>query len=196
MFDLYDSACDDRWRYVLGRSGTRPLFVIGLNPSTATREKADTTVAKVERVAYRHGYDGFLMLNLYPVRATDCRTLSGDPHPQAFQENLDWIEHLLAPARTPAVWAAWGSGILVHDYFRRAAHELDRRLARCTVTWLHFGPLTKAGHPRHPSRLSYAWRFAAFDYGGYLCGLDHEKGSGGQSAKPRSGLQSRRRGSQ
>lgn len=29
------------------------------------------------------------------------------------------------------------------------------------------GPLTKAGHPRHPSRLTYSWQLAQFDIAHY-----------------------------
>ena len=51
MYDIYNSDQNDQWRYTLGRSGARPLLVIGLNPSTATQEKLDPTVTRVEKVA-------------------------------------------------------------------------------------------------------------------------------------------------
>lgn len=73
MYDIYSNAHDDQWRYTLGQSGKRPLLTIGLNPSTATQEKADPTVARVERIAKDKGFNGFVMLNLYPVRKTDFR---------------------------------------------------------------------------------------------------------------------------
>jgi hypothetical protein len=167
LFDLYASDCDGRWRFVLGQSGACPLYVIGLNPSTATQERADTTIAKVVRVARQHGYEGFVMLNLYPVRATDCRTLPVKPDPQAYCENLDQIERIIGAAKAPVIWAAWGSGIRIHDYFLSAVHTLAVRLQPFAPTWIHFGSLTKAGHPRHPSRLAYAWRFASFDCASY-----------------------------
>jgi hypothetical protein len=50
VYDLYANSSDDRYRFVLGCNGERKLVVIGLNPST-TRDKSDTTVAKVETVA-------------------------------------------------------------------------------------------------------------------------------------------------
>ena len=79
MYDIYSNANDDQWRFTLGRCGSRPLLTIGLNPSTATQERADPTVARVERIAEEKGFggrfDGFVMLNLYPVRATDFREL-------------------------------------------------------------------------------------------------------------------------
>ncbi len=63
MYDIYSRSNDDRLRFTLGRHGSKMLYVVGLNPSTATQEKSDTTVAKVEEVARRTGYAGFVMLN-------------------------------------------------------------------------------------------------------------------------------------
>jgi hypothetical protein len=120
------------------------------------------------RVVRQHGYAGFVMLNLYPVRSTDCRTLPAKPDPQAYDANLDLIERIIGASAEPLIWAAWGNGVLVHDYFASAVHALTKCLQHSGPTWLHFGPLTKAGHPRHPSRLAYAWRFASFDCVDYL----------------------------
>ena len=87
MYDIYQNDCQDKWRYTLGKAGANPLVVIGLNPSTATQEKADTTVAKAEKVALQQGYDGFIMLNLYPIRATDYRKLPVKVNATAFANN-------------------------------------------------------------------------------------------------------------
>ncbi|WP_162455136.1 DUF1643 domain-containing protein [Pseudoxanthomonas kalamensis] len=167
-YDLY--ACDraDRCRYLLGRGGDRLLFTIGLNPSTATREKSDTTVAKVEQVALRHGFDGFAMLNLYPVRATDCSTLPDAVERKVWAENLRRIVEIVSSTEMPVLWAAWGSGIRTRGYFLQAAHELSQRLDGSGARWQHFGPLTAEGHPRHPSRLRYAWNFGDFAIDRYL----------------------------
>jgi hypothetical protein len=165
MYDnsLYSSDKDDTWRYTLGKPGKSLLLTIGLNPSTATREKADTTVAKVEQVALRHGFDGFAMLNLYPVRATDYRSLSSTVDRDAFHRNLDKIEEIVASQSKPVIWAAWGASIEHHPYFLQARNELFSRLARYGVKWVRFGALTAQGHPRHPSRLQYAWEFAPYE---------------------------------
>ncbi len=94
---------DDLWRYTLGCSGSRPLLAIGLNPSTATQERADPTVARVQRVAELHGFDGFVMLNLYPVRATNYRTLPAKVNAVAFQRNLQLIEEVVSQRERPTV---------------------------------------------------------------------------------------------
>lgn len=162
MYDVYDSDNGDRWRYTLGRWGSRPLFTVGLNPSTATREKADTTVAKVGKVAEREGFDGFVMLNLYPVRATDYRELPRTPDKVAFETNLQKIEALVGATEEPTIWAAWGGCVSYHSYFEAARDELWRRLARLRPSWVCYGAPTAGGHPRHPSRLQYSWKFEPY----------------------------------
>ena len=172
MYDIYSCSGDDRLRFLLGRHGRRMLFVVGLNPSTATQEKSDTTVAKVEAVAHQHGYSGFAMLNLYPARATNFNTLPLLPDPTAVEKNLAAIAGLLANSRKPTVWAAWGQSVLARPFFANSARLLEARLKPLQPNWLHFGALTARGHPRHPSRLSYAWSFAAFNLQAYVASLD------------------------
>lgn len=162
MYDIYRSDQGDAWRYTLGKAGKNPLLAIGLNPSTATQEKADTTVAKVEQVAINNGYDGFIMLNLYPVRATDYRDLPAAVDPKAYAKNLDAIEEVVRAQASPVIWAAWGTSVEYHTYFMEARDQLFARLHKYKAKWLHFGDLTADGHPRHPSRLSYDWKFAPY----------------------------------
>jgi len=168
MYDIYSNAQNNLCRFTLGKSGSRKLLTVGLNPSTATKEKSDTTVAKVDGVAQRNGFDGFIMLNLYPVRSTDCKALPLDVDAEAFSENLNRIEALVADDPTSVLWAAWGENIHARDYFVAAARELFARLQDYGTTWQHFGTLTKSGHPRHPSRLNYAWSFSKLDTPRYV----------------------------
>lgn len=168
MYDIYSNARNDNWRFTLGKNGSRKLLTIGLNPSTATKEKSDTTVAKVEGVANRNGFDGFVMLNLYPVRSTDFNALPFDVDAEAFSENLNCIEALVAAEQTSVIWAAWGENIHAKIYFVAAARELFARLEKYGTAWQHFGTLTSSGHPRHPSRLNYAWEFSNFETRRYV----------------------------
>ncbi len=167
MYDIYTNSADDRWRFTLGKSGQRKLLTIGLNPSTATQEKSDTTVSKVEQVARQNGFNGFVMLNLYPVRSTDFNALPVNASERATAENLKIIEAIVAAETNPTVWAAWGKGIMARAFFVSSALALIERLQKYRANWQHFGPLTVAGHPRHPSRLNRAWKLTRFDAGGY-----------------------------
>ncbi len=163
MYDIYSNAQDDLWRFTLGKSASGKLLTIGLNPSTATQEKADVTVAKVEKAAELNGFDGFVMLNLYPVRATNYKALPRKPDRHAFESNLNRIEEIVASEKKPVIWAAWGSSIEYHSYFLEARNQLFTRLYKYKAEWLRFGDLTAGGHPRHPSRLNYAWKFAPYN---------------------------------
>lgn len=163
MYDIYSNDRNDGWRYTLGRSGKNPLLTIGLNPSTATVEKSDPTVARVDRVASMNGYDGFIMLNLYPVRATNYRDLPSTVNAEAFAKNLDAIEDVVKAQSKPVIWAAWGTSVKHHPFFEEARDQLYSRLSKYKAKWLHFGDLTADGHPRHPSRLNYAWKFAPYN---------------------------------
>jgi hypothetical protein len=168
MYDIYSNDHEDSWRFTLGRSGSRKVIVIGLNPSTATQERSDTTVAKVDGVASRNNFDGFVMTNLYPVRSTDYNNLPHDVNDTAYLENLNHIEAVVSAEPNPVIWAAWGESVSARSYFVVAIAELHTRLQRHAPSWQNFGPLTNSGHPRHPSRLRYAWSFSQFDMKQYV----------------------------
>lgn len=167
MYDIYSNTQNDLWRFMLGKSGSRKLITIGLNPSTATKEKSDTTIAKVEKVARQAGFDGFIMLNLYPVRSTDFNALPEEVNAEAFTDNLAKIEAVVAAEFRPVVWAAWGENIVARKFLLAAGKELFGRLEKYDTSWQQFGSVTQSGHPRHPSRLHYAWQFSPFDTKNY-----------------------------
>lgn len=162
MYEIYHSAHNDQWRYTLGTIGKRPLITIGLNPSTATQEKLDPTVTRVQKVALQCGFDSFIMLNLYPVRATNPQDLPAKASPAAYRHNLDAIEETIARHKTPTIWAAWGESVVKRPYLLRARDELFERLGPYRPRWRRFGELTANGHPRHPLYLSYSWTLAPY----------------------------------
>jgi hypothetical protein len=145
--------------------------VVGVNPSTATREKSGPTAANVERVVRAHGYDGFVLVNLCPVRATDCRALPGMVEPGLLKANLEAIGNVAASVHNHILWVAWGAPILTRPFLVSAAIAITACVEQFRPAWRRFGPLTVGGHPRHPSRLNYAWTFAPFDLVGNLIRL-------------------------
>ncbi|WP_334078837.1 DUF1643 domain-containing protein [Microbulbifer sp. M83] len=167
MYDLYTSNDDDTARYILGKSGAKKLFVIGLNPSTANKEKSDTTVAKVENVAKSNSFDGFIMANLYPLRSTDPNGLPCEADQGYFRDNIDYISKLASLEENPVFWAAWGGDIDLRSYLSDSFKALNAVVKRVNGKWVNYGDLRKDGHPRHPSRLSYAWQFFEFDSDSY-----------------------------
>jgi len=167
VYDLYHCNNDDTSRFILGKGGSKKLFVIGLNPSTANKEKSDTTVAKVEKVATNNGFDGFVMANLYPHRSTDPNGLPVAKNEDQFRRNLEHILVLAQSELNPTFWAAWGGDIDLRSYLAESFRELDSIVKDLSGSWVNYGELRKDGHPRHPSRLSYSWKFSQFDAASY-----------------------------
>lgn len=168
MFDIYINKQANKQRIALGKSGEKMLNIIGLNPSIATADRADATITRVEKVAKNNGYDGFVMLNLCSLRCTHINLLPLNINAQIYSDNqMQIIDFILASSK-PAVWLAWGEGITLRKYFLRSLVNIYETIKSEKVNWLHFGPLTKAGHPRHPSRLNYQWGFNFFDLNSYI----------------------------
>jgi hypothetical protein len=168
MYDLYQCNEDDTARFILGKNGNKKLFVIGLNPSTANKEKSDTTVAKVEAVASKNGFEGFVMANLYPLRSTDPNGLPEIASEDLIIKNMKAIQELAHTEKAPVFWAAWGGDITIRPYLGIALRRMVEAVKKMNGTWVHYGELTKYGHPRHPSRLSYSWVFSEFDVSNYV----------------------------
>lgn len=63
---IYENDGSDECRFVLGKFGERNLICVGLNPSRAEPGNYDPTMKRVENWASMHGYDGHIMVNLYP----------------------------------------------------------------------------------------------------------------------------------
>lgn len=143
---------DPRHRFALGRiggvsGGSSPLVAIGMNPSHARESESDRTVNRLIEAAERHGYSGWLVLNLYPERS---------PKPSALSEydaalsaaNCDAIEQVLLRCGTTEVLGAWGN--MPHRTLTRAQTDVRALLDRLGVRIFTFDPLTVRRNPRHP----------------------------------------------
>lgn len=72
---------ETRYRYVLGAFKEFPprgkvLICFGLNPSTGVPADLESTVKNLKDIAFSKGYDGWVMLNLFPLRDPDSEHLS------------------------------------------------------------------------------------------------------------------------
>lgn len=140
-------------RFALGRalnsrSSAPPLIAIGMNPSHAADTQADKTVNRLIDASARHGYSGWVMLNLYPERSPKPSKLSTyDPTLSA--RNCTAIESVLGQFHATEVLGAWGN--MPHPTLRRAKLDVQALLARLNVRVFTWDPLTTSGNPRHPS---------------------------------------------
>lgn len=164
-----ESACPDKMsmvgdeknvRFFLGNLGKRPLIVFGVNPSTASEEEDDPTIRKVKRLAKLkrlEGYDGWIMLNLYPQRTPDPEFLDTDPdkpkkgldtYNPAYQEtNEAVVEEVLRRFPDGLLIAAWGNNVDKRHYLKACCQHI----LSCTKRqWYIIDTPTKPRNPRHP----------------------------------------------
>lgn len=136
-------------RYSLGQKGKNPLICFGVNPSTAKPHDLDPTVASVARFARDHGYDGWLMFNLYPQRATNPDKMHKHFQLQIHKENVEVIAEL-TNGMSADVWCAWGTLIEKRPYLSRCLSDIYEAISDNNCTYFKRGRISKAGHPHHP----------------------------------------------
>jgi hypothetical protein len=162
---------------VLGKYNREPLIVFGINPSTASAEKNDTTISIVEHIAQMRGKDGYIMLNIYPMRATELDSKYPKEADEALlEQNLRYISERIKQG--DEVIAAWGTHICDHDYFLKTLIHINEVIKAKSAKWICLKK-TKDGHPHHPTRLAYdEMEFALFDMDKYI-----EGGANGSNKK-------------
>lgn len=158
---------NDKARYVLRKDGEKPLIVVGLNPSTANEDKPDATMRRVMGLAERNGFDGFIMLNLYPQRTTRPEGLDHEMNDCLHQENLRQIKEALKDVSEPTVLLAFGNNIGLRPYLRTCLRDIVAAMADKQPRYVQIGEPTKCGNPLHPSRAKYC-KFTDFDINSYL----------------------------
>jgi hypothetical protein len=166
---LYKNSLDDSARFVLGTVGTNPLVCVGVNPSTATPEKLDRTVARVARYAELNGHDSWVMLNLYPQRSTDPRGMHVIHRAELKAANEQFIVDFIS-GRKLTLLAAWGELITSRPYLRGMLEGIVEITDASACDWHSIGALLKSEHPRHPSRGAYL-HLQPFDIAAYLRNL-------------------------
>lgn len=167
---LYERTPDNSARFVLGPVGQNPLVCFGVNPSTATPEKLDPTVTRVKGFADRNGHDSWIMLNLYPQRATDPDDMDRVPSAALKAENERQIAQLLAD-RQLTLLATWGGLITSRTYLPALLRDIVKLTDAAGCDWVSLGDPIGGGHPRHPSRAPGAMVLQRFDMARYLSRL-------------------------
>ena len=143
---------DTNHRYVLSSEGRKPLVVIGVNPSTANESKLDATKRRVFGFAEHNGYDGFVMINLYPQRTTDFGAVHQQRNEELHQKNLEAIRAFFKDSEDLDILAVWGNHggerTYLKDCFRDIVSVLQEGGRR--VAWKQIGALAQKKQPRHP----------------------------------------------
>jgi hypothetical protein len=165
---IYETNLDNSVRYVLGINSNNPLICIGVNPSTASPEKLDNTLKSVNRFALSNGFDGWIMLNLYPQRAT----LPDDIHLEMdllmHQKNMEAIENILSNYKNASIWVAWGTLIEKREFLKNCLLDLYKISQKYSCNWISIGNISKNGHPHHPLYLNRNAELNKFEIENYI----------------------------
>ena len=149
-------SADGLYRYELRRptgvEGPTATFVM-LNPSVADATKNDPTVTSCIRFARDFGCGSLRVVNLYALIETDPRKLFQAPDPVGPQ-NDDVLKETLKRAASDdeLVIAAWG--------LHAKPNRVRELLAMPGAEELQCLGMTRAGAPRHPSRLPVGTRYS------------------------------------
>ncbi|TCC97485.1 DUF1643 domain-containing protein [Pedobacter frigidisoli] len=169
--NVYEINSDNTNRFVLGNAREKPLLVIGLNPSIANDSIPDPTIKKVMGFAEGNGFDSFIMLNLYPQRATNPSDLHLEINELLMEENLRHIETILLNIPNSMIMASWGEKIRERQYFKKCINSIYQLSTKHNSKWLKIGTLTNSGHPRHPLYSSFHLGVNDFDMPEYINNL-------------------------
>ena len=132
------------YRYLLTRrwsDGPALIFLL-LNPSTATEDCDDPTLARCRARARLWGYGAVTVCNLFSLRATDPRALGRAPDPVGPQTDRTLMDVADGGA---TILCGWGNHGLRLGRGRAVTDMLRNRGAGL----FHIG-LTLSGQPRHP----------------------------------------------
>lgn len=145
---LYRYTLRREWPHMQSDGDRIQVAFIMLNPSTATADVDDPTVAKCGRFARKWECDTLVVVNLFAWRATDPRAMKSADDPIGPQND----EAIRMAARdSEMVICAWGNhgshlarSTQVRDMLR--AERLDERL--------RYLKINQSGEPQHPLYLS------------------------------------------
>ncbi|MBI9017831.1 MAG: DUF1643 domain-containing protein [Phycisphaerae bacterium] len=165
---VYEHNSDNSARYILGQPQGRVLACIGINSSTAVPDDLDPTLKNVKKFSQIHGYDGWLMFNVYPQRSTDPNGMHDELDECEHKMNLKYIKQYLKKYDNVDIWAAWGTIIEKRSYLKEALTDIVDVINGFDVNWVTIGKLSVKGHPHHPLYLSHKTGISEFDVEQYI----------------------------
>jgi len=146
------------WRHWAPEPGRLVLWCM-LNPSTADEFVLDPTLRRCQTYSREWGFDGFEVVNLFAVRATDPRDMLRHPAPVGPRNDA---AILVAASRASLIICGWGNNGRHQD---RAAHVLRLlRTPNIGPKLHHLGRNDDGrGEPSHPLYLAGTRRPQPFE---------------------------------
>ena len=159
--NIWDEKKVDGCRFVLGRKGKNTLICIGANPSKADENNSDMTMNKLCQILANNGYDGYVMLNLYPLIATKPDDLPKECDESIYSQNLEIIKRILSKFLSSDILLCYGVVLKKRKYLQKCLDDImalcDGRKLKC------LDAITNDGLPPHPSRKSKTIKIIDFE---------------------------------
>ena len=179
---LYMCTDDNMARFVLGTVGENPLICFGINPSTAEPDDLDPTLKRVQNYAKQNHFDSWIMLNIYPQRATIPNDIPLELDSELHKQNIEYITQILERKHL-TLWAAWGGAISTRTYLLKCLADIAEIARKNECDWVSVGE-TCDGHPYHPLNRTkgfklYSTPLIAFDITKYSMARVGGRGSSG-----------------
>ena len=165
---IYHNNKSNTIRYILGEKSQNMVACIGINPSTAIPNDLDNTLKTVKRISEYNKFDGWIMYNVYPQRATNPDNLSDEIDHNIRLKNIGIITKSIKHLGIDTVWLAYGDLIETRKYLPFCMLSLYKHLSDLNLNWKIIGIPTKKGHPRHPLRNLTESKFVDFDMENYV----------------------------
>ncbi len=165
---LYQNNETDTARYILGERSENMVACIGINPSTARPNALDNTLRSVKRISKFNGFDGWVMYNVYPQRATDPYQLHRQINQNLQLENENNIAQSIQELGIDTIWVAFGDLIEAREYLPECLIRLYTQLKPLNLKWKIIGEPTQKGHPKHPLYKPTQSPFIDFDMEKYI----------------------------
>ncbi len=151
---LYKNSENNSARFTLGEFNNttdKTLICLGINPSTATPNNLDPTLRKVKAISISHDYTNWIMVNVYPQRATDPNNLHLNCNEQLHIENLNEIRNLLTTFKNTDFLFAYGNLINIRPYLVRCLNDILDLINSVQFTGQKLCiKRTLKGNPAHP----------------------------------------------
>lgn len=165
---IYKTDPDNTARYVIGTVGNDPLIVMSINPSIGAPDVDSPTLGTVRHIAKDYGYDSWIILCLYPQRATHTKNLDELPNTEWEDENYLEIADIFKQFPDRKIWAAWGTKIHDRYFFPECLRKINHIAQDYNMSWMHYGPLDEGGDPRYCLYLRDGEGWYPFDMSAYL----------------------------
>lgn len=152
-------------RYVLGEEGEKPLICIGVNPSTAKPNDLDRTLSRVKKYTDQSKkYNGWIMLNIYPLRKTKPDQLPQKINNSLHEKNIQEVKKIIKKYPNSDIICAWGATIEKRKYLKYCLIDILKEIESKNLKMI---TLTKKGHPRHPLYCKAPFHLQSFDIKNY-----------------------------